>query len=138
MIRSALGLLAAMASALAVAFAGGCILGILVWGKETDWRDGALVAWGASFFLVPSILVLTMPLHRLACNLRRTRGTNYALVGAVVGTGVFFAVQLLASAKALDFPGQMRMPGLAIAPTMGAAASLTFWGITRPDRGRSN
>lgn len=137
MFRLVLGVAVAMTCALAVSYVAGCILAVFARG-EADWRDGALIAWGASLFVIPSIVVLTVPLHWLAIKLRRTRGNEYALVGALVGIGTFLIVQLLASRTVLEFPEQMLIPGYAIAPLVGAAASGTFWAVVRPDRSPSS
>jgi hypothetical protein len=136
MFRLVLGLVVAIICALATAYVAGFIFFAFALGGQADWKYGALVAWGASFFLTPAILILTIPLHRLAIKLRRVQRREYAFVGALVGMCVFLAVQLLTSIKALEFPGQMIMPALVIAPLLGAAAALGFWIVTRPDHTR--
>jgi hypothetical protein len=92
--------------------------------------------WGSSLFLGPSILLLSVPLHHLASKLGRVRGSEYAVAGAVVGTLLYALVRIGAHTEllGLDFPEQMAVPALVIAPVIGAAAALGFWIVLRPDK----
>lgn len=146
MTRLVMGMVVAVACSLTVAFLAGCVLVTALTanypsgGMADDLGSifvfGALVAWGASLFMVPAILILSVPLHRLAIRLGRVRGRDYAVVGALVGMCVYLAVQLAGRMKllGLEFPGQMAIPALVIAPLLGAAAALGFWAVTRPDK----
>ena len=138
-------MVAALAISLVVAFLSGCVLVMtLAAHHPTGMADdldsifvfGALVAWGASLFLVPAILVLSVPLNRLAIKLVRVRGSDYAVAGALTGISVYMVVQLATRMKffGLAFPGQMAIPALVIAPLLGAAAALGFWAVIRPDK----
>lgn len=148
MTRLVLGMVVAVACSLIVAFLAGCVLvTALTVNYPTGGGDdlgsifvfGALVAWGASLFTVPAILILLVPLHRLAIRLGRVRGRDYAVAGALVGMCVYLAVQLAGRIKllGLEFPGQMAIPALVIAPLLGAVAALGFWVVTRPDKARA-
>jgi len=135
MFRILLGLVTATLCALAVSFAAGCILGIYASGSELNsiWVLGAAVAWGASLFLIPAILLLTVPLHRLAIKLSRVRATDYAVVGGLVGI-LTLLLALTGLGGFLEFPGPMMKPALVIAPLLGAVTALGFWIVTRPDQ----
>lgn len=142
MSRLVLGMVVAAVCALAVAFLAGCVLVTALTAQYpaddpgSVFVYGALVAWGASLFLVPAIFILSVPLHRVAIKLGRVRGREYAVAGALVGICVYLLVQFGARMKLLGlaFPGQMAIPALVIAPLLGAAAALGFWVVTRPDK----
>ena len=143
--RMLIGMVTAFASSIAVAFLSGFIIGFMISAQDSAQGSydlgfafffATMTAWGSSIFLAPAILVLSVPLHRLAIKLERMRGREYAVAGALVGMCVYLLVQLGARMKllGLTFPGQMAIPALVIAPLLGAAAALGFWVVTRPDK----
>lgn len=148
MIKLVLGMVVAAACSLAVAYLAGCVLIAAVTVRypagvadETDsiFVICAVIASGASFFLVPAILILSIPLHLLATKLGLVRGRDYAIAGAIVGLCVYLGVQLAAQTTlpVLEIPEPMAIPALFIAPMLGAAAALGFWIVSRPDKATS-
>ena len=130
----------AVTCSLTIAFLAGCVLvtalaanyptGGVADDLSSIFVFGALLAWGALLFAAPAILILSVPLHRLAIRLGRVRGRDYAVAGALVGMGVYLAVQLAGRMKLLG----LEFPGLVIAPLLGTVAALGFWTVTRPDK----
>lgn len=140
-----IGTIFAFSSSIAASFLSSFIVGFIVSHQFSDQFSysvnfafffASLTAWSSSILSASAILILSVPLHRLAIRLGRVSGKDYAVVGALVGMCVYFAVQLGARMKLLGlaFPGQMAIPALFIAPLMGAAAALGFWAVTRPDK----
>ena len=144
-IRLLTGIVSAFASAMVTAFLSGFIVGLIIsyqdstqnyYGENFAFFFAVTTTWGSSIFLTPAILILSVPLHRLAIRLGRVRGRDYAVAGALVGMGVYLAVQLAGRMKllGLEFPGQMAIPALVIAPLLGTVAALGLWTVTRPDK----
>ncbi len=129
-----MGMVTAFAGSIAASFLSSFIIGFMISDQPSAQGSydvgfalffASLTAWSSSVISAPAILILSVPLHRLAIRLGRASGRDYAIVGAFVGVGVCLVVQI---------PGQMAIPALFIAPLMGAAAALGFWTVTRPDK----